>query len=146
MTLGEFFKTRKCKTDLSDVVEVVLPDGLSGQALEGHVRLGLQDDLRHSRRGRRQRGLTGSVDRVDVSSSLQQGHDDGVQGQEVGHDLLVGDDDVERSVLGSVHGLRICSSLEQQLCSGGTGELTHLVGVKVICNETYMRFLLGSVF
>ena len=36
---------------------------------------------------------------------LEQGQDDGVQGQEVGDDLLVEDDHVQGGVLGAVHSL-----------------------------------------
>ena len=119
-------------TDLSDVVEVVFPDGLSRQTLERHISLGLQDDLRHPGGGCRQRGLAGSVDRVYVDPVIQQGHDDGVQGEEVGDNLLVGDDNVKGGVLSAVHRLRVSSGLEEELGGGGAGELTHLVGVEII--------------
>ena len=120
------------ETDLSNVVEVVFPDGLSCQTLERHVRLGLQDDLGHAGGGCRQRGLTGSVHRVYVDPVVQQGHDDGVQRQEVRDNLLVGDDNVEGSVLGPVYGLGVRSGLQQQLGGGGTRELAHLVSVEII--------------
>ena len=123
---------RASDTDLSNVVEVVFPDRLSCQTLERHVRLGLQDDLGHTGGGCRQRGLAGSVHRVYVDPVIQQRHDDGVQRQEVRDDLLVGDDNMKGSVLSSVHCLGVSSSLEQQLGGGGTRELTHLVGVKII--------------
>ena len=123
---------RHTDTDLSNVVEVVFPDRLGRQTLERHIRLGLQDDLGHTGGGGRQRGLAGRVHRVDVDAVVQQGHDDGVQRQEVRDDLLVGDDDVEGSVLGPVHSLGVGSGLEQQLGGGGTGELTHLVSVEII--------------
>ena len=120
------------ETDPSNVVEIVFPDGLSCQTLERHVRLGLQDDLGHAGGGCRQRGLTGSVHRVYVDPVVQQGHDDGVQRQEVRDNLLVGDDNVKGSVLSTVHCLGVSSGLEQQLGGGGTRELTHLVGVEII--------------
>ena len=63
---------------------------------------------------------------------IQQRHDDGVQRQEVRDDLLVGDDNMKGSVLSSVHCLGVSPSLEQQLGGGGTRELTHLIGVKII--------------
>ena len=99
-------------TNLANVVDVVFSDGLSCQTLERHVCLGLEDDLRHSSGGCCQRSLTSSVDTVNVSSSLQQRHHNGVESEEVRDNLPVGDDDVERSVLGSVHCLGICSGLE----------------------------------
>ena len=123
---------RGSDTDLSNVVEVVFPDRLSCQTLERHVRLGLQDDLGHPGGGRRQRGLAGRVDRVYVDAVVQQGHDDGVERQEVRDDLLVGHDNVEGSVLGPVHGLGVRSGLQQQLGGGGTRELAHLVSVEII--------------
>ena len=67
-----------------------------------------------------------------MSSVLQQGHDNGVKGEEVRHDLLVVDDDVEGSVLGPVHGLRVRPGLEQELGGGGARELAHLVGVEIV--------------
>ena len=67
--------------------------------------MGAENDVRYPRRGGGERGLTRGVDAVDVAPVLQQRHHDSVQGQEVRHDLLVGDNDVERGVLGSIYSL-----------------------------------------
>ena len=91
---------------LSYVVNVIFSDWLSCQALERHVRLGPEDDVRHASGGGSQRGLARGVDAVDVAPVLQQRHHDSVQGQEVRDDLLVGDNDVEWSVLGSINSLQ----------------------------------------
>ena len=71
-------------------------------------------------------------DRCESVSSQGNFPVEAVRGIFLVSNLPVGDDDMQRGVLSSVHGLRIRTSLQQQLRGGGTGELTHLVSVEII--------------
>ena len=92
---------------LALVAQIILPDGLSCQALEWHLWLRFQDDLRHPCGWGWEWCLAGCIDRVYVSSSLQQGHDDGVEGQEVRDYLLVRHYYVQGGVLSTVNSLTL---------------------------------------
>lgn len=85
------------------VGDAVAPHGPRRQALEAHLHLRLEEDLRHAGGALVQRRLLLLVGAVRVRARLHQADDDGVQGQEVADGTVVLHDHVQRRVAFVVH-------------------------------------------
>ncbi|KAG7262119.1 hypothetical protein CRUP_019507, partial [Coryphaenoides rupestris] len=102
------------------------------QALEAHLHLGLEEDLRDAGGAAVQRGLLLLIGHVGMGTRLHQADDDGVQGQEVADGPVVLHDDVQWAVALAVHRVDVGAAVQQQLGDLGAGEAAHVVGVEVV--------------